>query len=87
MASFVITLVLLMGLQIGLKLVLFNVFHLSILWVEIIIDVVLGFVFAIINYRGGSRKDAIKDPLFHRSFAIYTGVFLLITFIYLWINR
>lgn len=49
--------------------------------VEVTIDLVLAFVFAIFNYRG-NKKEAFKDPLFHRSVAIYFCILILFSVIF-----
>ena len=69
-----------------LVIVLFHyVFHITnVIYIEIAIDFVLAFVFSILNYPG-ERKDAIKDPLFHRNVAIYFVLLVVFSFIFMFI--
>lgn len=48
---------------------------------DVLVDVVLAFVFALIYYRG-NRKKAFKDPYFHRSVATYFLILFIISMIY-----
>lgn len=69
-----------------LVIVLFHyVFHITnVIYIEIAIDFVLAFVFSIFNYQG-DRKNAIKDPIFHRNVAMYFILLIVFSFIFMFI--
>lgn len=50
------------------------------LYVLLITDLVLAFLFSMFNYRG-YKKEAIKDPKFHRNVAIWFGILVLLDFL------
>mgnify|MGYP003291517910 CR=1 FL=1 len=52
------------------SLFLIGVIGLNLLWVALIIDFILSFIFALVNYPG-SKKEAFRDSRFHSTVAIY----------------
>ncbi len=75
-----IWLLFLLSLQVGIRFVL-TYLGLSYIVVELIIDLILAFLFSFVSYRG-VKKDAIKDVNFHKNVAIYFVI--LIVFSLLW---
>lgn len=80
MIGFFISILIILGIQIVIELVLATL-GVPTLYIEICIDLVLAFLFSLFNYRG-NRKDAIKDPVFHRNIAITFAILVLISFLF-----
>ncbi len=67
-------------LQIVLRTIL-SYMRLSFITIEIVIDLVLAFVFAFFSYRG-NKKEAFKDVQFHKLVAIYFVILILFTLLW-----
>ena len=65
--GFIISLVIILGIQIGLQYLLYML-GLPNVAITIVIDLVLSILFSIFNFHG---REKLKNPLFHRSIAIY----------------
>ena len=80
MMGFFISILIILGIQIVIEIFLASL-GVPTLYIEICIDLVLAFLFSYFNYRG-SRKEAIKDPLFHRNVAITFAILILISLLF-----
>lgn len=59
----------------------FSMMGLNIYISDTLINLVLAILFSFLNYRG-YKSEAIKDPYFHRSIAIYFVIFMLFSLLY-----
>ena len=80
MMGFFISILIILGIQIVIEIFLASL-GVPTLYIEICIDLVLAFLFSYFNYRG-NRKEAIKDPLFHRNVAITFAILILISLLF-----
>ena len=76
MMGFFISILIILGIQIVIE-----IFLASLGVPTLCIDLVLAFLFSYFNYRG-NRKEAIKDPLFHRNVAITFAILILISLLF-----
>ena len=52
------------------------------IWFFILFDLILAFIFAWIQYPRIYRKQAIRDPRFHMSFAMYFAILVVLDLIF-----
>jgi heme/copper-type cytochrome/quinol oxidase subunit 2 len=81
MLYYFITLIIVIAIQYFLQIFLLSL-GFSYVAIELIIDLVLAFIFSLLNYRG-RKKDAFKDPRFHRNVAIYFGIFVIVALLFM----
>ena len=74
--GFFLPLIIILVLQWVLEFILAGVIGLSYIWVYIIIDLVLAFVFSMFRFP---CKDKWTNPEFHKSVAIYFVIFTVMT--------
>ena len=79
MVAYFILLVVVIGVQFLLQMLLGSL-GLPLITIELIVNLVIAFIFSFINYRG-YKKEAFKDPSFHKSVLSYFLVFTLISLI------
>lgn len=84
MVAYFILLVVVIGVQFLLQLLLGSL-GLPLITIELIVNLVIAFIFSFINYRG-YKKEAFKDVSFHRSVFGYFIVFSIISFVIYGIN-
>lgn len=78
--GFLIWMVVMLGIQFILTFVLTQL-GFGYMQIQIVINLVLGFLFAYVSYRG-NRRVFYKDPTFHARFAGYFAVLMLISVIF-----
>ena len=71
--GFIISLIIVVGVRLLLTLILGN-FNVNDLYINLIADVVLSMIFALLNYNFSAKKNAWKDIEFHKQFAIAFAV-------------
>ena len=76
--GFFLPLIVVLAIQWILQFVLYDVFHLDFIWVNIIIDLVLALVFSLFRFSG---QEKWQNPEFHKSIAIYFAIFTIMTVI------
>ena len=74
--GFFLPLIAVLGIQYLLQFLLAGVLGLSYIWVNIIIDLVIAFVFSMFRFPG---SDKWTNPEFHKSVAIYFAIFTVMT--------
>ena len=79
MLSYFIILIVVVAVQFLLQMFLGSL-GLPMITIELIVNFVIAFLFSLINYRG-YKKEAFKDPSFHKSVLSYFLVFTLISLI------
>lgn len=84
MLSYFLILILVVGIQIVLQIFLGGL-GLPMITIELIVNLVIAFIFSLFNYRG-YKKEAFKDPSFHKSVLSYFLVFTVISLIIYGIN-
>ena len=84
MVAYFILLVVVIGVQFLLQLLLGSL-GLPLITIELIVNLVIAFIFSFINYRG-YKKEAFEDVAFHRSVFGYFIVFSIISFVIYGIN-
>ena len=52
------------------------------IWFFILFDLILAFLFAYLQYPSIYRKQALRDPRFHMSFAMYFGILVVLDLIF-----
>ena len=67
--GFIIGLIIVVGVRLSLTLILGNL-NVNDLYINILADFVLALIFSLFNYNYSARKNAWKDILFHKQFAI-----------------
>ena len=82
--SYFLILIIVIALQYALQIALGGL-GLPGITIELIINLVLAFVFSLINYRG-RKKDAIKYLVFHKSVFMYFMIFTVISLVIYGIN-
>lgn len=80
--GFFISLIVVLGIQLLTQFVFYDLLGFPIIWVNIIIDLILAFVFSIFNFRG---REKFKNPQFHKMVAIYFAIFTIFTVIFYFI--
>ena len=79
--GFIISLLIILGVQVALRYVL-GFFNVPSIYIEMATDLVLAFVFSLWNYRSNSKKYAFRDVYFHRDIAIYFAILSVVTVIF-----
>lgn len=77
-SNFIISFICLIALQLVLQFVLIY-FNVPSILISIICDLVFSLVFALLDFRG---KEKLKNPAFHKTFAIYFLVLTLLSVIF-----
>lgn len=67
--SLIVSLIIVAIVRMGLT-VLLGIFNVNVLYIDLSVDFVLALIFALFNYTYSSRKNAWKDIMFHRTFAL-----------------
>lgn len=78
---FIITLLIIIGVQYAVNYALFLIGVTGIVAV-IIMSLVMAFLFALLNYPQPFRRYCYKDPKFHSTFAIFFIIFFLFNLIF-----
>ena len=76
--EFFLPLIVVLGLQWVLQFILYNVFMLNFIWVDIIINLVLALVFSLFRFNG---QEKWTNPEFHKSIAIYFVILTIMSII------
>ena len=84
MLGYFLVLILVIGIQFLLQLTLGSL-GLPMITIELIVNLVIAFVFSLFNYRG-NKKEAFKDKRFHRSVLSYFLIFTVISLVIYAIN-
>ena len=84
MLGYFLVLILVIGIQFLLQLTLGSL-GLPMITIELIVNLVIAFVFSLFNYRG-NKKEAFKDKRFHRNVLSYFLIFTVISLVIYAIN-
>ena len=76
----VVWLIFLFAIQYGLS-YLFQMLGMNYYVSDTLINLVLSFIFSFVNYRG-NKKEAFKDPRFHRNIAVYFVVLMIFSLLF-----
>lgn len=80
-SRFILTLFIIIGVNYGVAyfLMRLGIYGLA---ANLIMSVILAFTLALINYPSPYRKQAFKDPNFHKMFGIFFIIFFLLNLIF-----
>lgn len=80
-SRFVITLLIIIAVNygVGYLLMYLGIYGIA---ANLIMSIILAFTFAMINYPAPYRKQAYKDPNFHKMFGIFFIIFFLLNLIF-----
>ena len=84
MLGYFLILLIVIGVQFMLQMLLGGL-GLPMITIELIVNFVIAFIFSLFNYRG-YKKEAFRDPSFHKSVLSYFLVFTVISLIIYGIN-
>ena len=79
MLGYFIVLILVVGVQFLLQMTLGSL-GLPMITIELIVNLVIAFIFSLLNYRG-YKKEACKDKAFHKSVLSYFLIFTVISLV------
>lgn len=77
--GFFLSLVIVLGIQFLLELLLYEYLNLSLVIVNIIVDLVLSIIFTVLNFRG---REKLRNPEFHKMLAIYFVILTAFTILF-----